>query len=607
MKKWLVPTICTVILLGLTGLACASDVNLEVTVDRTRVSLGSSIQLSITFHGAQEVSAAELPDLEGFDWRYLGPSTRISIINGRASSSITHIYNLVALKTGVFTIPSFSVDYKGKTYASDPISVEVVKGPVRQSPSGAGQAQDAGAQNLEDRIFLIMQVDEKKAYINEIMPVTFKLYVDGLAIRDIQFPEFAHEGFFVDKFEQPGQYKEALHGISYDVIEFKTNIYGMRPGEFALGPATIRCNLIVRKQKQRSSVFGDDFFSSNVFDGFFDRYETHPLNLKSVDLLVTVMDLPQTNVPAEFDGTIGKYGFSLMIEPKQVKIGDPITVKMRIFGEGNLKTVKPPSLNFDSNDFKVYEPEVKQFDTGKAIEQVIIPKHDKVTQIPEIVFSYFDTKTGEYRRVVRGPVPIEVLPLAKDEELKIFDMPQKGEDLLRRREVLGRDIIYIKETPGVFRKKGRYLHRNRWFIPIQFIPIFAIIAVLVIQRKRERLATDVRYARRLRAPKKARKNILKAQSYMNTKDKDKFYDAVFKTLQEYLGDKFHLPTAGITSEVVTELASRGVNQDILGKLKNCFLDCDTARYAPSSFAAEEMQKTFRLLEEIIDALTRTKV
>ena len=87
----------------------SQTIDFEVTVDRPRVSLGNSTQLNLTFHGTQDVSAPDLPDIVGFNWQYLGPSTRMSVVNGKVSSSITHIYTLLPLKVGKFEIPSFSL------------------------------------------------------------------------------------------------------------------------------------------------------------------------------------------------------------------------------------------------------------------------------------------------------------------------------------------------------------------------------------------------------------------------------------------------------------------------------------------------------------------
>ncbi|MFC1645669.1 BatD family protein, partial [Candidatus Omnitrophota bacterium] len=587
----------------------AEDISFEVTIDRTRVALGSSLQLSLNFYNTQNISAPDLPDIDGFDWRYLGPSTRISIVNSKVSSSITHMYTLIPLKVGTFTIPSLSAEYEGQTYTSSPITIEVTQGTVGL-PQGSQESGSTGSmQGLEDRVFLIMQVDKKKAYVNEITPVTIKLYINRLTIRDIQFPELLYEGFSVDTFDQPKQYREALGGVVYDVIEFNTNIFATRPGELRLGPATLQCNLLIKKtsrKRSRSPFFDDDFFGSGIFDGFFDRYENYPLNLKSIDIPFEIMALPQEGKPDNFSGTLGSYNFDLQVSPREVKVGDPITLKMIISGEGNFKTINSLSLNF-SDAFKVYEPEIEQNQANKTFEQIIIPKSEEITEIPEISFSFFDTNSGTYKTLTKGPIPIEVIPLPEGEELKVYEPSRESTGMFRKKEVLGKDIIYIKNSPGRLKRKGEFLFKKSWFVLIQLLPLVAIMLVFIYQRRKERLQTDIRYARSLRAPRKVRKNIQKVKRLLRLSQADQFFDAVFNTLQEYLGDKFHLPTAGITSDIVNNLAPYNVSQETIDKLRECFGNCDTARFAKSSITKDQMQRTLTLLEDAIDKLERLKI
>lgn len=600
-RSCLLFTVLIFTILLTTSLCLAQDLNFEVTVDRNKVSLGSSLKLNLNFYGTQDISAPELPNIDGFNWQYLGPSTRISIVNGQVSNSITHMYVLMPLKTGSFTIPPLTLQYKGKAYTSRPIPVEVVQGPAALPPGGVSQSDEAGPKDLEDRIFVVMEAGKAQAYVNEIIPITIKLYVNGLTIRDIQYPEFASEGFSVEKYEEHKQYQEVINGIMYDVIEFNTNVFALHSGNLKLGPAEIGCNLLVKSEPRNRG--GSPFFDDDFFDNFFSRYQNYPLRLKSMDIPVTVIDLPQAGVPAGYDGALGNFNFYLDADPKVVKVGDPITLKMSVAGEGNIKTVKPPSLAGLEDNFKVYEPEIKQDGNTKAFEQVIIPKSDKITEIPKVDFSYFDTKSGRYTTITRGPIPVKVLPLPKGEELKVYGPSEEGPGATQKKETLGKDIIYIKDSPGDLRKKGNFLYKNRLFITFQLLPILAVLSVLILYRRKERLETDIRYARRLRAPRKAKKNLMRARRLLEAGERDKFFEAVFKTLQEYLGDKFHLPTAGITASVVEEeLKPRSVEKDVLDRIIECFANCDTARYAPSDIKKEQMLHMFSLLEEIIDKL-----
>ncbi|MFC1699486.1 BatD family protein [Candidatus Omnitrophota bacterium] len=587
----------------MSGSCGAEEITFEATVNKTAVSLNDRIELSLTFQGASDVTTPYFPGVDGFDWRYSGPSHLTSIINGEVSSSITHRYVLIPLRAGNFTIPSFAVQYRGQTYTSVPIPVEVSSGPVRRTQPRATPTPQAQLNDIEDRVFLIIQAGKRDVYVNEIIPVVIKLYVNNMALRDIQYPQISTGGFSLSEYEEPLKYQETIRGVLHSVIQFKTEAFATRAGELSLGPAELECNALVQERSRRRSrsSFFDDFFD----DDFFGRYRTYPLSLSSAAIPITVRELPLAGKPGDFSGAIGKYRFSLNAEPKQVQVGDPITLKMTVFGPGNLKTVNPPELNF-GDDFKIYEPDVQQDKQIKKFEQVIIPKDDRVEKIPQINFSFFDPESGEYKTLKHGPLAIEVTPLPEGEKMQVFEPSTSDQGIMRRKEILGRDIIYIKDAPGKLERQGAFLYKNKLFLTLLFLPLITVLGVLIIHKRRERLMRDVGYARKLRAGRQAKKNLTQLRALLDAQKAEQFFDLLFKTLQEYLGDKFHLASAGITSNVIEDLASRNLDQKILDKIQECFNACDVARYAPGSFSKADLHKTLSLLEEIFDQLQRIK-
>ncbi|MFH0791345.1 MAG: BatD family protein [Candidatus Omnitrophota bacterium] len=607
------------------ALVCfAADIQLEVTVDRNKVALGEALQLSLSFYGMQNVSAPQLDKIEGFDARYLGPSTMVSIVNGAVTSSITHMYTLVPLKTGTFTIGPFSVDVQGKTVISKPINIEVVSSPSGSQPFSRQQTSEesapskANAEELKDRIFLILSVGKRKVYLNEVIPLTIKLYVNSLGVRDIRFPVLETKDFSIENFGQPKQYREEFGGVLYDVIEFTANMFAIKPGEFILGPAKLNCNLVVRRQSQRGrSPFDDDslggFFKDDVFEDFFGRYEAHPLELKSTELPITVLPLPQEGRPDGFDGALGSFQLEVSGTPLQVKAGDPITLKMTVKGSGNFDTVKPPKLQ-SKDGFKVYDPQVKQNETEKIFEQVLIPDSEKVTHIPQIDFSFFNTRTGQYQVLTHNPIPITV---AKTEEsqAKLIELPASSGDEGQQTQVkpaqkeeLGRDIIYLKNSLGRLKRIGCYVYQGLGFWLFQFLAGILFIGILFVHLKRQKLITDTRYARRLQAPAKAKKALKEAGRLLQEGKTEAFFDAVFKTIRMYLADRFHLSPGGVTAVTIEEIAKeKGIVSEVLDKIKRIFADCDMARYAPAQFGQKQLEDIFQNLKEVIDYLEKQKI
>ena len=89
---------------------------------------------------------------------------------------------------------------------------------------------------------------------------------------------------------------------------------------------------------------------------------------------------------------------------------------------------------------------------------------------------------------------------------------------------------------------------------------------------------DESYARFLKAPRRARKGLAKAASYLERSEVVPFYDEIFKTLQVYLGGRFNLPKGNITSDVIEELLRpAGADENILLMLREVFSKCEMAR------------------------------
>lgn len=600
---------------AITAHVMAADMKFEASLDRSQVAIGEAAQLGLSFYGTQSMPAPDIGNITGLEIRYIGPSTMMTVINGRVSSSITHMYTVMPLKVGKFQLGPFSFKYKGSTYTSSMVFLEVTEEkalPVRKVQPAA-EADTAEKMNLEDRIFLVMKIGKGGAYVNELIPVTIKLYVNRLNVSDIQLPTFEQEGFSKVEFKEPKQFREEYGGTVYDVLEFKTSIFGTRPGDYKLGPARIKCNLMVKKRVSRGSMmqpdpFGDDQYRDPFFDDFFTRYEKHPLELRSQAAQLIISPLPTEGRPKDFTGAVGDYQFIYRANPTQVKIGDPITMNMEINGTGNFNTVLIPRLE-NVNGFKVYEAQIKTEENTKTFRQVLIPETDQVKAIPKAVFNYFDPNEKAYRTIAQGPIPIQV-EKGKDEAPAqiVGPAPSAAEPTAKEEAPLARDIIYIKEGPGIWREVGRDFYRNKMFIISVFMPLLLLVLIYVVQERRDALKKDTVRASRIAAFRAARKGIKDLRNLLKQGDPKTFYEALFKTLQEYLGNRLRLPVQGITANIVERaLTSRDIDLEILRKVNFLFDVCDRARFAYMQVDSFKMLDDLKELEEAVKYFEQKKI
>jgi len=612
--------------LALRAIALAEEIKFEASIDKKTVAIGETAQLGLTFYGTQNVPAPDIGNIEGCDIRYLGPSTMMTVINGNVSTSITHMYKIQPLRMGKFQFGPFSFKYEGNAYKSNTaflaVSEEKPKEEIKEEAKGVpgGREDMVEALDLKDRLFLTLKADKTRAYVNEIIPVIIKFYSNNLNVSDIQLPTFSEEGFSKAQFEEPKQYRERMGGLLFDVLEFKTTIFGTRAGDYKIGPAKLKCNLVIRKRTRQASPLNDDFFnepggSGQYFDEFFTRYERYPVELKSDEMQIILSPLPAEGKPGDFSGAIGDYQFIFQAAPKKVKVGDPVTLKMEINGTGNFNTVIIPKLE-NTEGFRIYEPQTKTETNKKTFKQVLIPESDKVYQTPKAIFTYFDPNKKEYKTIIQNPVPLEVEKVAEapaqvigaTQVAPLASAPMNFGAPEEKREEPQGDILYIKESLGRIHAKDYKIYNSFVFLFVFLIPLIGSIPIYAIYAKKNRLINDTRYAHRTQAFKNMRHEFFDLKHRLKSNDSKGFYEALFQTMQNYLGGKLYLPIAGLTFDTVEPiLKSKNVDIDIIRKINDVFEVCDRAKFALLSINEFKMKDDMKELEEIIRYFERIKL
>ncbi len=594
--------------------AFAEDPSFEVTVNTKKVALGSALQLTLTFEGGK-TDPPQIPTVDGLDIKYMGPSTSISIINGQYSSSVSHLYTVFPLKVGQFRIPALAVNMGGKDLISEPIDIEVVDA---QSDAHGQDNQTASiAQSIKDKIFLTLETTKKEAFVDERIGLTIKLFINGLAVKEIQYPQFEHNGFIVEEYGQPKQYQQVIGGARYSVVEFNTHIASTKPGALTLGPVKLDCNLLFENsQHRRLPTTGfDGFFDDSIFDNFFSHYEKRPVTISSADIPIQVLPLPEGGRPENFSGAVGQFALEASATPQEVVVGDPVTLRMKILGTGSLQSITMPALKL-GEDFKLYDPQIKEEGGAKILEQVAIPKSEKITEIPAVTFSYFDPERKSYETLTQGPFPLKVNKSEAKDDFKVVGFGEQSSSSspaqTQVEESFGRDIVFIKDQPGQLQLKGRYLFQNPFFIVMVFVLLGVWGLLIAVYQRKQKIESDVVYARRLYAPQKAKQGLETAQKFMMEGKQKEFYDQVFKTLREYLAGKLHLNSAHFTigdiEERIKNQAKKKNNPKdsdfTLTQVRTVLDQCEGVRYALANLTQEQMKENFEQMEKVIDYFER---
>jgi len=589
----------------------STDIKITAWVDRTTIGLNEQFVLSVEISGSGAGSAPQpkLPDMDKFA-AYVGSgsSQSIQFINGRMSVSKTLNYYFIAREVGKFQIGPVTLTYKGKTYTTEPIDIEIVKTSAQpqQIPRQKQRPRLRAEDTIEGNLFVKASVNKKRVYQNEPVILTYKIYtrVNVTSYGISKLPTTV--GFWVEEFplpQRPRTHEEILNGKRFLVAEIKKlALFPTNPGQKVIDPMEVECEIRVRERRPRD-IF-DHFFDDSFFgDSFFGR--TVRRVIKSNPVTVEVIPLPETGKPANFSGAVGSFNITAGVDKNSVKTHEAVTLKVKLSGTGNIKTLPEPVVNV-SSDFEKYEPKITQkisrkggvVSGSKTFEYILIPRHPGKQRIKPIEFSYFDLKSKTYKTLRTDEIVIDV---AKGPE----EFIALGSGLSKEEvKLLGQDIRFIK-TITSFRKKGSYFYNSSGFLVLSFLPLILLGASLAYRRHLDRLSGDVAYARSRRAAQVAAKRLRKAKRCLNENTQKEFYAEVSRALLGFLGDKLNLPEAGIITDQVEEmLRGRGVDDRVISHYMNCLRTCDYQRFAPSDSKIDQMRNFFEDSKRAIAELER---
>ena len=632
MKKILL--IITSILLLSTGILTAQGLKLESSLERNRVSPGNPVYLYVTFFGSQDAPKPDVQQIDGLKINYVGPATKVSIINGKISKSISHTYLIMPQSDGEYELGPYSIDYRGQIFVSPPISLRVGSVPsgtsastartaARRAPAKASTSTPAktitrssssyknpnpkpSKPNIgykSDRIFVVMDVDKTTMYVNEKINVTIKLFVNNMEVKDIGYPVYGHEGFTAEAFEKPERTMEYLRGVRHEALVFKQSLFGVKEGRFTLGPVKIECKIVSQNESsRRSSFFGFDSFFSNRFGS-----KTYPVELMSDDVPVHILPFPKSGRTSGFQGAVGDFSLEVYPQANKVKVGDPVVLKSIIKGYGNLATVTAPILS-DIKGFKTYEPQVIIKGVSKLYEQILIPTSEKTKEIPKVSFTYFNPRTRKYVALEKGPFPLSVEARPGGEsQIKMVSADTSTPNVYIPKEKLGEDIIHIKDNLGHLSDLDRNVYENKYFLGLPILSMILFFFIYFGHRRKTRVLKDKGYARLLKAPRKARKGLAKAKTFIEKGENEVFYETLFKTFQEYLGNKFNLSKGNLNYQIIEkELRDHNCEDKVINQVNNVFEKCDMIRFSSSS--SEDNPGDFlKTVREIIDYLEKKRI
>jgi hypothetical protein len=429
--------------------------------------------------------------------------------------------------------------------------------------------------------FLKLIPSKDTVYLGEVFPVEIQLYL-GVRQDSLQMPQIEGDGFMFGKPPQPTQASAQVGNQMYNVVTFRMSAVAVKTGELTLGPA--QCSLVLHMPVGRGRSIFDEFLGGGV--------QRKPVNLSSEPQTVNVLPLPKQNQPPEFNGAVGNFSVAASASPTNVTAGDPITLRVQVAGDGNLDALPFPG-GTEWADFKLYPPTSKVEPTDqlgmsgvKTFERVVIPQKPDLAALPAIRFSFFDPQQKAYRTGESPPLPITVRASSSGPPQPTILATSKTPD---ETQAEPRDIVHIKPYLGTITTLAPPLLLQRWFLLLQLVPLAAWLSAVVWRKRRDRLEGNPRLQRQLRVSETVRKGLKDLAEKAESQDSEGFFAAVFRLLQEQLGERLDLPASAITEAVIDERLFGLAPDPLLTELHELFQVCNQARYARQRSTHELMQ------------------
>lgn len=586
--------------------AIAEDVTFKATAPQS-VAVGQKFYLKYTTNVEPEDFTT--PDLSKFSI-LSGPEVSkyrsVNYINGQyqAFSTYTYTYVLVANAEGLCTISPAKFTYNGKTQMSNSVAIKVLPASAASNNAHQNQRQSQirsqqSSEISDNDVLCIAEYDRKKVYEQEQIFTTITLYHQGniVELENMKFPEY--KGFVCQEIDVKDEERnigvKVYNGRKYYAYILKKAIlFPQRAGELEIEDG----NTTVIMQVNRRG---------NVFDFPFGMPQNIRKDLVIKGTKMNITPLPANGKTDDFCGGVGSFKLESSINATEVKANEPINLKVKISGSGNLKYMKDPQIEFPK-DFEAYDPKVtykiKASENGvsgsKEIEYLVIPRFAGTYDIPAQKFSYFDVKSKSYKTLQTEPytITVEKGENSGDGNTSVVSNYNTKEDV----RFLGKDIRFINtknievksETTPFFGTTFYYL----WLL----IPLCIFTTLFILYRKQLKENSNITLVKNKRANKLATKRLKKAAQHLSADEREPFYEEIFKALWGYTSDKLNIPVAELDKESIHEkLSEHKVDEEVIKEFIDVLNTCEFARFAPSG-GHGEMDSFYEKAVELIGKL-----
>ena len=371
-----------------------------------------NIVMGESFRVIYEIAATDIDEFlledlpEGIE-EVMPPFGATATEGGKSITRYTAI--LSAEREGSFTLPAPKALINGKEVLGKPLTISVGSTSPLPAPAYKPTVQseqqitdDKSLQNVKEEFFARTVVGKRQVMQNEPVIVSVYIYSKG-SIEGLNgnLPELSD--FYIQEMTKEGEVestKEAIRGQEYDKILWaKYIMYPQHSGTLTIPSITFRGR--VKTENKNISSF------DAVLMNPADRFKVVNTTITSPAVQLNVEALPEP--PAGFSGAVGKFSMRVKFADQSVGIDEPAVIKIAIRGNGNIKLLKAPSIQFPKS-FTVHDVQTTdsmQLSNKYGADGEVVYTYTATANSPgefkmqPIQFIYFDTDSNKYITIQR--------------------------------------------------------------------------------------------------------------------------------------------------------------------------------------------------------------
>lgn len=567
------------------GLQAKGQAGATVTVTPNPIMVGQTAEYTIRFSNISSVPNLLKPRVDGLQFAdNVATANYQSIVNGSFSSERRLTWTFVPTREGTFTIPGRTVDINGQGVSIPAANVEVVP-------------QD---EESRSRAFLQLELPDGPYYVGEALEARLILLVRvDINITNISFPQRNGEAFLNSEFNpEPERARTRVNGRLYNAFFWDIVVTPIKSG-----PASIAFSQSIAIQTTAAA--------NDRFQGFlnFNVGRTESLLLESEITSTEVLSLPLDGQPDSFNGAIGTFSLEADVSATSVKVGEPLTLTLRLSGKGNFDRISAPILA-ESADWRLYPPKSEftpangsAIEGSKAFEYILIPQSTAPQTLPALAFSYFDPARQSYEMLPFEPPAVDILPAdTGSAPVGSFGDPRpstEGPDIPEALLPIRPAIGHLQPLQPLWRQSA--------FLGTHLATALFLFIAGVLARRRKVLREDQLLARRHAGSRKLRKALREAEAAARANQPEIFLRSARTALQECAvqagSDRIEAHSL-VPSDCLSRLAQAGLADPDLQAARELLDAADAHHFAGQTPDGKRLDQLCKGLLSITSSLNK---